>query len=270
MVNPSDTPLTVELDRTYRLAMPTGGGDIDPDGTSDGSLIYTDVTSVTIPAWSSRILLTKPGDVDGDGDITVFDVVLVLQHVVGLIELTPDQQSAAEVSGNKTITAFDATLILQHCVGLIAEFPVEDQTIAPTLNPKTEDELLVEAIEQLETVFLNDEQRKGLEQIRRLVLPIPERTALLQNYPNPFNPETWLPYQLAEDVSVTISIYNAKGQLVRVLNLGKKRAGVYLTKASAAYWNGRNNLGEKASSGIYFVTLQTGKFSSTRRMLIVK
>jgi len=99
---------------------------------------------------------------------------------------------------------------------------------------------------------------------------IPSNFALLQNYPNPFNPETWLPYKLAQDAPVTISVYNARGQLVRLINLGTQRAGVYLSKDKAAYWNGRNSLGEKAASGVYFYTLQAGKFTTTRRMLIIK
>jgi hypothetical protein len=47
-----------------------------------------------------------------------------------------------------------------------------------------------------------------------------KQTALPQNYPNPFNPETWMPYILSEDSSVTICTYTASGQLVRTLALG--------------------------------------------------
>jgi len=270
MVNPSNTPRTVEPGRTYRLAMPIGGGNVNADGNFGGSLIYTDVTSVTIPAWSARMLLPKYGDVNSDGEVTVSDAVLILQHVVGLVELTPDQECAADVSGDKSISAFDANLILQYCVGLITGFPIENQPIAPTLNPKNEDELLAEAIEQLETFSLNDEQKRVLEQIRRLVWPIPKSTILFQNYPNPFNPETWLPYQLAKDAPVTISIYNTKGQLIRVLHLGNQKAGIYTTKDKAGYWDGTNNFGERTASGVYFCTLQAGKFTATRRMLVVK
>jgi len=99
---------------------------------------------------------------------------------------------------------------------------------------------------------------------------IPKQFALLQNYPNPFNPETWLPFQLAQDASVTISIYNARGQLIRMLYLGNQPAGVYMTKDRAAYWNGRNRSGQKVASGIYFYTLQAGDFFATRKMVIVK
>jgi hypothetical protein len=94
--------------------------------------------------------------------------------------------------------------------------------------------------------------------------------ALLQNYPNPFNPETWIPFKLATDSPVTINIYGQKGQLIRTINLGEKRAGSYITRDKAAYWDGKNDLGEKVSSGVYFYTLKAGEFKATRRMLVVK
>ena len=100
--------------------------------------------------------------------------------------------------------------------------------------------------------------------------PLPRENALLQNYPNPFNPDTWIPYELAEPATVIIRIYNLKGQLVCTLNLGRKEIGSYRSKEDAAYWNGRNNNGEPASSGVYFYQIQAGKFSATRKMLILK
>ena len=97
-----------------------------------------------------------------------------------------------------------------------------------------------------------------------------KRTALLQNFPNPFNPETWLPYRLAADAPVTLGIYNVRGQLMRELNLGVQKAGGYLTRETAAYWDGRDQVGETVSSGIYFYSLHAGPFQATRRMLILK
>ncbi|HIE25960.1 TPA: hypothetical protein EYP66_01580, partial [Candidatus Poribacteria bacterium] len=79
---------------------------------------------------------------------------------------------------------------------------------------------------------------------------------------------------------VTITIYNTRGQVTRTLDLGRQKAGVYLTKNRAAYWNGRDNHGQEVASGIYFYTLQieplnlagnrTGKFIATRKMVIMK
>lgn len=99
---------------------------------------------------------------------------------------------------------------------------------------------------------------------------IPEKTALLQNYPNPFNPETWIPYQLAEDSRVTISIYDLNGKLVRTLNIGQREAGVYLSKGRALYWDGRTETGEQVASGVYFYTINASGFRSTRRTVIIR
>ncbi len=98
----------------------------------------------------------------------------------------------------------------------------------------------------------------------------PQDTLLAQNYPNPFNPETWIPYQLSKSTQVQIDIYNVSGQLVRSLDLGWQATGSYMTPSSAAYWDGRNAIGERVASGIYFYTLQTSDFTATRRMVILK
>ena len=98
----------------------------------------------------------------------------------------------------------------------------------------------------------------------------PEASTLLPNYPNPFNPETWIPYQLAEPAEVSISIYSANGKLIRTLALGYQPIGIYESRSRAAYWDGRNALGEPVASGVYFYTLTAGKFTATRKMLIMK
>ena len=99
---------------------------------------------------------------------------------------------------------------------------------------------------------------------------IPIETALLPNYPNPFNPETWIPYQLAKSADVSISIYTADGKLVRILDLGYQPVGIYESRSRAAYWDGKNALGEPVASGVYFYTLTAGEFTATRKMLIRK
>ena len=99
---------------------------------------------------------------------------------------------------------------------------------------------------------------------------LPERTGLLPNYPNPFNPETWIPYQLATPADVTLTIYDINGHNVRRLDLGHQRAGMYHSRARAAFWDGRNAVGESVASGLYFYTLTAGDFTATRKMLIRK
>ena len=106
--------------------------------------------------------------------------------------------------------------------------------------------------------------------MKATVRNLPKAFALLQNYPNPLNPETWIPYQLSEPADVSITIYRMTGQMVRRLELGSMMPGHYVDKSRAAYWDGRNESGERVSSGIYFYRLQTGRDSSIRKMTAVK
>ena len=86
---------------------------------------------------------------------------------------------------------------------------------------------------------------------------------LSQNFPNPFNPETWIPYQLASNMNVSLHIYDAQGKHIYFKALGYRKAGSH-----TVYWDGRNTIGEPVASGVYFYTLQAGAFHATRKMLI--
>ena len=121
----------------------------------------------------------------------------------------------------------------------------------------------------LQTVSITDIHNAYLT-IQLIAGAHPKDTVLAQNYPNPFNPETWIPYQLSEPAEVAIQIYDSSGHLVRTLDMGVKSAGTYMTRSRAAYWDGKNESGERVASGVYFYTLQTPTFSATRRMVILK
>ena len=95
-------------------------------------------------------------------------------------------------------------------------------------------------------------------------------TALLPNYPNPFNPETWIPFTLAEESEVTLRVYDVDGQVIRTLELGARGSGSHTSRDGAAYWDGRNELGESVASGVYFYELSAGTYRKIRRMVIVK
>lgn len=104
----------------------------------------------------------------------------------------------------------------------------------------------------------------------------PLQTRLLHNYPDPFNPETWIPYELADDANVSIDIYNVNGGLVRHLMIGQQPSGSYIDTSKAAYWNGKDNNGTDVASGVYFYTLTAvgthrgSDFSQTKRLVILK
>jgi hypothetical protein len=122
-----------------------------------------------------------------------------------------------------------------------------------------------------------DTNHDGVVDIRDLVTnksvnaaPYAGKFDLGQNYPNPFNPETWIPYQLAHSADVTVKIYRATGEIVRVLDIGYKQAGVYKDRDSSVYWDGRDESGQKVGSGVYFYTIKADNFTATKKMLVRK
>ena len=118
---------------------------------------------------------------------------------------------------------------------------------------------------EISGVFAVHPQDKKITTLGRI-----KQTQLLQNYPNPFNPETWIPYYLERDSEVTIRIYSHLGELINILPLGKKGAGTYLSRSTAAYWDGRNGAGEPVASGVYFYTVQAGEYTATRKMTVIR
>ena len=69
---------------------------------------------------------------------------------------------------------------------------------------------------------------------------------------------------------VRLNIYDVRGALVRKIDLGHRGAGRYLTRAGAAYWDGRNHRGERVSSGVYLYSLQAGAATYVRKMVLTR
>ncbi len=90
-------------------------------------------------------------------------------------------------------------------------------------------------------------------------------TQLLDNYPNPFNPETTIRFSLKEASSVSIGIYNVKGQLVKTLLSEVREAGNH-----GVLWNGRDDNGNAVSSGVYYYRMTAGSYIGFRKMLLLK
>ncbi len=88
----------------------------------------------------------------------------------------------------------------------------------------------------------------------------PKKFELLQNYPNPFNPTTKIKYQLAEASNVKLTIYNSLGEKIKTLVNQKQEAGIYSVNFNA----------ENLPSGMYIYELQTEKFHSVKKMLLMK
>ena len=201
------------------------------------------------------------GDVNRDGDVSILDMILIAQH----LGETEPANSAVDVNGDGVVNVLDLIVVSQHFG--------ESTAAAPSLRAEALTPAMIQAwIERAE--LENDGSiafQLGIANLQKLLASlIPEETALLANYPNPFNPETWIPYHLATDAEVTLTLYAANGQVMRTLVLGHQPAGTYHRKSRAAYWDGRNAQGEKVASGIYFYTLSAGDFTATRKLLIRK
>ena len=97
------------------------------------------------------------------------------------------------------------------------------------------------------------------------ILGLPTEFALHQNYPNPFNPTTTLRYDLPVDAMVNITIYDIMGRSIKSLVNSNQTAGYRSIR-----WDGRNNLGEGVSAGIYFYMLQTNSFTQSQKMIFLK
>ncbi|HPS38159.1 MAG TPA: chitobiase/beta-hexosaminidase C-terminal domain-containing protein [Candidatus Cloacimonadota bacterium] len=94
---------------------------------------------------------------------------------------------------------------------------------------------------------------------------VPVTSQLTGNYPNPFNPETTISYTVKETSPVTIGVYNLKGQLVKTLINETKASGNH-----TVVWNGTDENGRAVSSGMYYYKMYAGKYSSTKKMILMK
>ncbi len=182
----------------------------------------------------------------------------------------PSGAFAVPLEGEQEITLVAAALegTATETDGTLATLTFEVLKSNPFSSLHLTDVILADANATAMAVrFRGEHDGSGME---LTPLTPPEQTAVLPNYPNPFNPETWVPYQLAAPAEVTLTIFGSNGQLVRTLALGHQAAGVYQSKSRAAYWDGRNNIGERVASGLYFYTLTAGDFTATGKMLILK
>ena len=235
---------------------------VDANLTSDEKTYYGDPNDISSPGIGIVIndLLTKY-DVNGDGVVDFSDLALVIERI------GQTGPNSADVNDDGVVDALDVAEV----AGV-----VNQEAAAPSLHATGLARLTAadvqEWLNQLQGVdFTDPKLLRGIFFLEQLLsVLIPKETELLPNYPNPFNPETWIPYRLAEDGFVTLTIYDQQGRVIRRLDLGHQTASVYESRSKAIYWDGRNEVGDRVASGIYFYTLTAGDYSATRKMVILK
>lgn len=122
---------------------------------------------------------------------------------------------------------------------------------------------------QFKRAEVNDRvmQTTGVED-RETGNAIPTEFVLQPNYPNPFNASTWISFGIpaqAGETAVRLEIFTADGRLVRVLAQGKYAAGTH-----RVLWDGRDEFGSVTPTGVYFYRVQAGKFTASRKLVMVK
>ena len=200
-------------------------------------------------------------DVNSDGNVNILDLILIASSFGG------SGQDNTDVNRDGVVNVLDLVLAAGMFDGAAAAPSVHAQ-VPETLTAVEVQGWLTDAraLEVRDSIV-----KRGFLVLEQILISLtPTETELLANYPNPFNPETWIPYRLAEDAFVTLTIYDGSGRIVRTLNVGHRIASAYENRSKAIYWDGRNEVGEQVASGVYFYNLSTGNYSATRKMLVVK
>ena len=228
-------------------------------------------------------------DVNRDGEVNVMDLVAIAAHLSTVpnnptdeVDMTTANHTRADVNNDGFVNTLDimavassaswgqavATIDIRSANDAGADGNAPQAHVAANVTPETiQGWIGILRVEDDGSAIFD----LGIANLEALLASIiPGETRLLLNYPNPFNPETWIPYQLAEATDVRVMIHSVNGSLIRMLELGHQAAGTYKGKSQAAYWDGRNELGEQVASGLYFYTLTAGDFSATGKMLIRK
>ena len=224
--------------------------DREADVNQDGDVDIEDLKLLVLNIRENNLKF----DVNGDGTVNV-------QDFFAIVEVLFNQACEVLVPDAPAISARDKIAAVQSREGQVSieNVAVFRETLQQLLN-------MVHEIDDGSLTF-----KHGIAMLQNLLATgVPEKTTLLANYPNPFNPETWIPYYLATDTNVAITIYDAAGNLVRHLDVGHQKTGYYTSRNRAAYWNGRSETGERVASGVYFYTLTTDKNAATRKMVILK
>jgi photosystem II stability/assembly factor-like uncharacterized protein len=215
---------------------------------------------------SKKITIVPSWDVDRDGTTSVSDMIAI----ANLFGQQVSGKSDADVNGDGVVNILDLVILANHF----------GESLTPA-SPGKEGQINSENLSVLKNLYKSLEELQSndpdvavaKELLVRLIksnTPQIAESQLLQNYPNPFNPETWIPFRLSKPGTVNVSIYSASGQLIRSVDLGYREMGDYSSRDKAIYWDGKNESGEKVSSGIYFYSIKMGDFTAIKKMIVKK
>ena len=264
---------------TFTIEIKFGRGnarDDRPLGFDQSDLSLTNNTAgATITEWIEKQRNFQGADGVFSGGYGAFEAEITVTQS-GTVTFGVPENVATDLAGNGNTAAVQKTVTItltdNQGGAPLASVSKADFVLDPAVLKILDRDALQVQLEILRTK--SDGSPKYLRTIRLiesiLATMRPDKTQLLANYPNPFNPETWIPYHLANPGDVTISIYDARGIVVRRLELGHQLAGYYTSQSRAAHWDGTNNLGECVTSGIYFYQLQSDNMSYLRKMIILK
>ena len=260
----SDTKVTVEL---------TFNGNFQTNSRLTFTVTADAIEGYNGPALTAEISVTAglEADANNDGVVDIQDLVLVASNY------GQTGTNSADINGDGVVNIDDLTTVAGA---------LDNAGAAPSVHPQilelfTAADVKLWLFHARQLDLTDPTSLKGILFLEQLLAALlPKETVLLPNYPNPFNPETWIPYRLAKDAFVTLTIYDGSGQVARTLDVGHQIAGYYTDRMKAAYWDGKNEFGEGVASGVYFYHLSTGRsglsvphrsdFSATRKMLILK
>jgi hypothetical protein len=255
-------------------------GDVDGNGFVEAYdtsnllqyVVGLDPDAAPLP-WSEDTMLAA--DVDGNAWINAYDGALILQYVVGYIDIFPVEELVRHNAPEALVEVefIDNELIFRangNLYGFEVEISSEIGSVeTDVLHAVNGNKIAIASAEAITGEFLRipvtaDEVTIDMvinNAVERLELTsVPSVTALKSNYPNPFNPVTTIAFEVAEPGDVLIQIYNVKGQLVKTLVNDHHDTGSYTIQ-----WNA-----DGQASGVYFYKMKFGRYTSTKKMILMK
>ncbi len=255
-------------------------GDIDANGiveAYDASnvlqyVVELEPDAIPLP-WDEETI--SRANVDGNDFIGAYDASLILQYVAGVIDIFPVEELVRHQAPDAAVevTFIDNELIFTATGTLYGfEAEISSETGTPETNilfALNGNKVALASADVITGEFLRIPVVTDQVTINMVINNATERidltsvqpvTTLRSNYPNPFNPITTIAYEVAEPGDILIQIYNVKGQLVTTLVNEHQDTGIYQIR-----WNA-----DGQASGVYFYKMKFGRYTSTKKMILMK